>query len=1154
MKELVVILFILFLPAGIFSQDISGLREKIIIADNDTIRLDSLRIVPGTIEISHPKDSMLNDSLYQTDALKSLLILNSDFPYYNEDIYVKYRVFTSDPGLGSSRKDETLMIPYQKDEGAVDPYRYSYRPLSDDIWSKETLVRSGSISRGVSFGNNQDVIVNSNLNLQLSGKLDDNLNIIASISDQNIPLQPEGYSQQIHEFDKIFIQVFNDNLSLTAGDFEVKGGGGKFLPIDKKAQGVQFTAVVEPGSGPFNSLRNTASAAIAKGRYHRNSLNGIEGNQGPYKLRGANNELFIIILAGTERVFIDGRLLSRGVDRDYTIDYNLAEITFTSGMPITKDRRIIVEFEYSDRNYTKFMISNTTEISTNKGNYFVNVFSEHDARNQPLMQELKDEEKNLLSNIGDSLHHAWVPKIDSVEFRNDIVLYEKTDTITDGIAYEIYRFSVNPDRAHYRLGFSYVGENMGNYKPVKNAANGRVFQWVAPVNGIPAGTHEPVRLLVTPKKHQVVSMGGNSNVTDNTKANFELAISNFDKNTFSGLDNKDNRGLAFRIGLNNRLPLSEVGHNLDSGFDYEYSGKQFVTVERFRPVEFSRDWNLENIEEKSDEHILSWYATYNGRVGDFASYKGEHLRLPGNYSGLRNKLEANTKAAGFDNRVMLSYLSSGNDVFGSGFLRYSAEISRPLWFFSLGVRTEGENNRLEVKPGKILSASSFAYDQREIFIRNQDTSKFHFFTSYRLRDDKIAQENKLTPSSSAREISSGFKTSTTRGNQFSGTINHRRLKPDKITENYVTPENSLNGRLESRLRLLNGSVQGSGFFETGSGLETKRDFMYIEVARGQGTHTWTDYNDNGIKELDEFETAVFPDQANYIRIFIPGDDFIPTRSNQFSQSIRINPPPAWHNSDGLKKIFSFFSSQTAFRTGHKTRRTDLLAAINPFFSNLADTNLINISSSLRNTIYFQPANRRFRMEYLHQDNKSKNLLVNGFDIRNMRSDAIHTRFEVSPTVELTNQMETGTRSYKSDFFPGRDFDIDMFSSKMGVSFQPGYSLQTSLHMKWTRQKNQPGKEKSEQHNLGSELNYTIPSKGNILVRIDYYYISYNANRNTPLAWEILEGLKTGNNMTLMLQFQQNITGNLQMSINYNGRTAQGERFIHTGGVQMRAYF
>ena len=59
---------------------------------------------------------------------------------------------------------------------------------------------------------------------------------------------------------------------------------------------------------------------------------------------------------------------------------------------------------------------------------------------------------------------------------------------------------------------------------------------------------------------------------------------------------------------------------------------------------------------------------------------------------------------------------------------------------------------------------------------------------------------------------------------------------------------------------------------------------------------------------------------------------------------------------------------------------------------------------------------------------------------------------------------------------------------------------------------------------------------------------------TPVGQEMLKGLKPGSNLLWKLSLQKNITSFLQVILNYEGRASETSPTVHTGNVQVKAFF
>jgi hypothetical protein len=346
------------------------------------------------------------------------------------------------------------------------------------------------------------------------------------------------------------------------------------------------------------------------------------------------------------------------------------------------------------------------------------------------------------------------------------------------------------------------------------------------------------------------------------------------------------------------------------------------------------------------------------------------------------------------------------------------------------------------------------------------------------------------------------------------------------------------------------------YYEAGSGLEVKKEFSYLEVPAGQGIYAWTDYNGNNVKELNEFDVSAFSDQANYIRVFTPTNEYMRAFYSQFSEALNLDPANAWSNKKGIRKLISRFSLQFAYRVERKTSDENLLRAYNPFQSGVSDTNLLSLNSNMRASMFFNKSHPKFGMDVSYQDSRNKVLLVNGFDSRTQRFLSSHIRWNLSKKLMLNVDGNYGLKTSHSDYFSNRAYDLTYWDIQPKFQIQPINTFRIALLYKYAYKINTSGnpRETAEMHNAGLELKYNMIGKGSLVLRGNYIRILFNASENNPLAYDMLEGYKKGNNATWNLTYQRNLSENLQLNVMYDGRQSAGSKMVHVGSVQLRAYF
>ncbi|WP_160164069.1 hypothetical protein [Nafulsella turpanensis] len=1121
--------------------------------------LDSLSVLPSSIQL------MGSDSLSTLHYDLSTGVLQFEGENWPDSVQVCYRTLPYSLHHTYQHRslelyDSTALYDFPLEEK-------SPRYLKEELFATDSLEKSGSLSRGISFGNRQSVFVQSVLNLQLEGKLTDNINIRAAISDQNVPYQPEGNTQRLQEFDKVFIELYNEDASLIAGDIVLQQEEGYFLKYLKNVQGVQM-ATTMPLLG-LGSSRTSAGVALAKGRFASVQLEPVEGLSGPYQLPGPLGQRFVMVLSNSEKVYLDGRLLKRGFNYDYTIDYNLGEITFNPGIIITPYSRIRVDYEYSDRQYSRSTLNASHSQQLGRLKMYTQFYQEKDSRNQPLMGELSEEEKLQLSLATPEEAGVYIPAIDSIGYSEDLLLYRKVDTVSaGGNPLRYYEFSTDPQEAVYQLSFAEVGNGNGNYVLDEYIGTGKVYRYVPPVNGLPQGNFEPIRFLSAPTKKNMLTGGLSLPLDEYQEVFTELAFSGNDQNLFA--EDEDRRaGIGLKAGyrLEDRPASFDKDYRWSALVDYELTNKDFSPIDRFRSIEFDREWGVTPTEESLlqpnlgslfSDHILSLGGALEKDV-----FNGLRYRISGRQKGsLVNGWQQEANARKRFGKLQLEgqhfYLNNQQAEKEVKWMRWEAEAALHFSRWVPGYRYIVDRQASRQQETDSLLSTLMNFREHQVFVRNGESSLNQFALLYSHREDQLPLEGEFKKATLAHTVSATYATKVFRGQQF------RALSSYRYSKNYIDSlrgagaENILSGQFNWLGNFWKNILRTELVYTLGNGRELRRDFVYVKVPTGEGTHTWRDENNNGIQELGEFYEAINPDEKEYLRIFVPNNDFILAHSSELNYRLNYTGIPAWAEERGIRKVLGNFSGNISWRSSKKSTEESLWSRFIPVAGEVAESpQLLSTRQLLQLNLFYNRSNLRWGMDGSLLLQERKQLLSAGFEAEEREQYRLAYRYNFSRSWGFRLRLEEERLGNYSDFLKSQQFYILSHEAGPELSWMPGLDFQAKLEASVAQKENRLHPELArEALLLDASLNLRYSRLGNTLLQgeIRQVQIDFEGEPNSPAGYAMLEALQPGNNWLWEMSLQQKLINGLQLNLSYEGRQSEGQEVVHLGRMMLQALF
>ena len=270
-----------------------------------------------------------------------LKITYRTLPFAIKEVYKRDLYGTQTP---NSRQFPSDVSPQQEGSGLSENLPADNRQPTADSHSSQLEV-SGSQTFGISLGSGRSISQNQELRVNVEGKVSENISVLALLSDQDLPIQPEGTTENIQDIDQKLIRITHPNMKGTLGDFEGSLGTSEFIFFPRALEGVQVEGDFKWGS--FHLI----PSAIPKGQSTSLVLRGEEGRS-EYRLTVDGQ--YVIVKAGSEIVWLNGERMRRGENNDYIIrEYGDPIVEFNSKHLITSNDTIRIDFEYipEDRAY-----------------------------------------------------------------------------------------------------------------------------------------------------------------------------------------------------------------------------------------------------------------------------------------------------------------------------------------------------------------------------------------------------------------------------------------------------------------------------------------------------------------------------------------------------------------------------------------------------------------------------------------------------------------------------------------------------------------------------------------------------------------------------------------------------------------------------------
>ncbi len=1132
-----------YLPAQSNNHELPNriLKAKL---TNSSIILPDRFIISGSEIIKH-KDTILDTSEYNINRLTGLLFIKND-KYNSDTLTIYYKYLPLDLNISYQKKglhdygDSVVISKSIEREKAV-------IQSTDDIFGG-SINKSGSLIRSFSLGSNKDLTLNSGFRLQLSGEITEGVMVTASLTDETTPLLPEGNTQTIKEIDKIFINVNHKNFDVVLGDFVFENKSDFFGNITRKLAG-----------GMLNLKTDEFDFGIAygspPGKFTVNEFLAADGVQGPYRLTSSEGSPNILIIPNSEKVYLNGIALKRGELEDYTVDYSTSEITFTIKNLLTKNSRIMVEFEYSDQQYERSFVS-----VTSNGKFFneklhsnILLMQEGDLEDSPVDFVMNDENRKILESAGNdklkaSRESITFVGIDSITGKG-LGQYSIRDTVISGNNIKYYLYNPGSVDAVFSIRFSYIGEGKGSY--IRESF--LVHKWV----GEGKGDYQPINLLPMPERKRFASWNLFYQPDSALVISNELALSNYEVNKLSLLDEGGISGIGIDTKIKYKIATPEMFNwgkgKMSIALRNYYVSDKFKTPNKYNEIDYYHAWNInDSLDAKKNIFTLAF---------DYDPSKILSLgyQFSNNNYGFDSRAQRNIINFALTDEIYPQFKLSVTDIRNRepGFESSFSNQTYETFYRVQGIKING----------RLLNESKEVFDKEKAnLITGYEIKAFtggigHSFgrkseIGYEMeyREDFSPIDSQLRKESSRiiNKLNINYSELNDIFIQLNGGFQKKNINPDfKL----LNKGNDMSLFVKSLLRYSNSkrSIESNVFYETSSQYSAKTQKLYLRVEKGKGSHIYVgDINKNNVADESEFQQVKY--DGDYIPVSVKTDELIPVTDLKTSFRLKLTPSREINRADSFfESLISNISTETNLQV-NETNKT----------SNSSDIFILKLSKFMNDSLTLKGGNLFTQDLYLLEKSKFVNIRYR-YNARNSISQYTYgiekknsiersLRFRFYFMNEITNETVLLSSNDNSISLGSMDRNYNLSNREISTTFsyRPITELEISFNLlSGTREDfRQSVSAGINSQTLG--FNYSLMEKGNFVINFERNEMLIKPEPEF-IPYNLTDGKNTGISWLINSNFSYNFNSFTTCSFSYLGRKSQ-KNFLHNMNLEVRLIF